>query len=837
MDAESLGAVTVKGTKEPIARYRLLTAHEPSTRVAQPRAAFVGRGDEMKLLLDAIERASSAQGGVVEIEGEPGVGKSRLVDEFSAIAGERTRIVQSHCITYGRQVPNVPIVEMVRSLCQIAPQANPMEISQALTRELSQMQSDETDALGALLGLPEAIERTSNVDPATILGRTTQAILQLVAQASAAGTLVLIIEDLHWADASSITYLSALAASIEGTRCLLVVTFRPGSDPPWGEQSRISRLLLEPLGAQHAKQLVDTLEEITQLSEDQLAQVLARGEGNPFFLQELVRAVAHGSDDDVPGDVFDVLGARIDRLEPDDKDLLRIASVVGRAFTLDLVEEIAELQSHSRPRFDRMMALGFVAPSGSNRFTFMHALTQEVAYNGMLTQDRKRLHTEVAERLSAKAPSAEEGCEEIARHYLLGIDPHSAVPFLETSIGKAMRIHAMEEADGFFIDALRLLEEEEETPDNIVRRVTLILQEFPVFHFTHRHDTYAALIERYAPVVDALGVPALHGPFLAQRGHRLWVSAQYDEALRALEEGAKLCAAADDHANAAHAECMASWTCGYLGHFEQAEHHGSAALRHLEMCPVPLLQTYTNVAMLLADAHRGLWDSARAHGEHARDAGITAGDEGMAAFGGAFLSFAVAASGHAEEAVGIAERTLAAAPTDYFRGWAAAYMATAMCRIGRTDDALPILEQATEFARVSHYVSGYMVIAVYLVEARLLSGATGSARVLAESLLAQAREAGVPPVEASSKLLLGEIDMAEGNAAAALAHYRRAISQCDDIGARDTWSHARFGEGRALAACGEKDAARPVMESALDAYERLGTHGAPDRVRQAIETM
>ena len=334
-----------------------------------------------------------------------------------------------------------------------------------------------------------------------------------------------------------------------------------------------------------------------------------------------------------------------------------------------------------------------------------------------------------------------------------------------------------------------------------------------------------------------MGVPALRGPFLAQRGHRLWVAAQYDEALHALEEGAHLCAVADDHANAAHAECMASWTRGYLGDFEQADHHGSAALRHLEMCPVPLLQTFSNVALLLADAHRGRWDSAREHGERARDAGITAGDEGMASFGGAFLSFAVLASGEAEEAVSIAERALAAAPTDYFRGWAAAYMATAMCRIGRADDALPILEQAAEFARVSHHVSGYMVIAVYLVEARLLSGATDSARVLAERLLTQAREVGVPPVEASSKLLLGEIDMAEGDAASALNHFRGAISQCDDIGARDTWSHARFGEGRALAVRGKKEAARSAMKSALDEYERLGTRGAPDRVRQANDAM
>ena len=837
VETESLGAATVKGSEEPISRYRLLRARQPNTQMAEPRAAFVGRDVEMATLLGAVERASAEQGGVVEIEGEPGVGKSRLAGEFCASIGNRARTVQGHCITYGRQVPNVPIIDLVRSLCQIEPQTSAAETWQALTRELSAAQPDEIDALGALLGIPEAIERTANVDPATALGRTTQAILQLVALASAAKTLVIIVEDLHWADASSIVYLSALASSIKGTRCVLAVTFRPGSDPPWDTQARLERLQLTPLGSQESQQLVDTLEENASLSEHQRTQVLARGEGNPFFLQELVRAVAQGSDDDVPGDVFDVLGARIDRLDPDDKDLLRIASVVGRAFTIELVEEIAQLQSHSRPRFDHMVSLGFVAPSGPHRFTFIHALTQEVAYNGMLTQDRKHLHTAAAERLSAKALSAEDGCEEIARHHLQGTEPASAVPFLETSIGKAMRVHAMEEANAFFIDALRLLEAEKATPENIVRRVTLILQEFPVFHFTHRHDEYAALIERYVPVVDDFGEPALRGPFLAQRGHRLWIQARYEEALAALQEAATLCADAEDHANAAHAEFMSAWTYNYLGDFEQAEHHGRSALSHLESFPVPLHQTFSYIPLLLADAFRGRWDSARMHGESARRAGIEGGDEGMMSFGGAFLSFAVLASGEAEEAISIAERALATAPTDYFRGWAAAYMATAMCRASRVNEALPILEQATEFARISHHISGYMMIALYLIEARLISGQMESARELAENLHTQAREVGGYLVESHSELLLGEIDMAEGDTAAALTHFRDAVAQFERIDARDGWCHARFGEGRALAAHAETDAARSAMEAALNEYERLGTHGAPARVREAIEAI
>ena len=209
----------------------------------------------------------------------------------------------------------------------------------------------------------------------------------------------------------------------------------------------------------------------------------------------------------------------------------------------------------------------------------------------------------------------------------------------------------------------------------------------------------------------------------------------------------------------------------------------------------------------------------------------------MASFGGAFLSFVVLASGEPEEAVSIAERALANAPTDYFRGWAAAYMAAAMCRAGRVDEALPILEQATEFARISHHVSGYITIALLVIEARLMSGQIKSARELAENLRAEAREFGARIIESGSELLLGEIDMAEGDATAALKHFRGAAEQFEQIDARDGWSHARFGEGRALAARGETAAARSAMEAALNEYERLGTHGAPARVRQAIESM
>ena len=832
---DTLGTVLVKGIAQPVPHYRLRAIDDHSSWIRRNRSRFVGREHEIHILRTVFERVRNGQGGVVEIEGEPGVGKSRLIAEYSSGLDSATRVVRSHCVAYGRQAPNVPIIELVRGLCGIDGGDAEPAAKAAIVRALGGADSEEADLLGALLGQREAKAKTASLDPATARGRTTQAMVRLLARAGAAAPVVLMVEDLHWADASSLDFLAALADQCSSARCLMIVTFRPGSEPPWSAQLRLERLHLAPLSLADARALIRTLEGVSDLVERALVGVLTRAEGNPFFLEELVRAAAQGSDK-VPGDVFDVLDARIDRLEPDVKDWLRIGAVIGREFSLDLVEEVAGFADRARPHIETLVTRGFVEPAaGSRRFMFVHALTQEVAYNGMLTEDRRRLHTAVAERMAARISVNDQDSESIARHHLQGLDPVAALPYLDTAIERAIRHHALEAAHEFFEDALRLLEAESATPENAARRIGLLLRQFPVFHFTHRHKEYAALIERYLPIVDALGMPVLRGPFLAQRGHRLWVASRYPEAIASLSEAASICAEVGDAASAAHAECMLAWTCGNSGDCDAALTHGQASLRWLEQCPVPLLQTFTYVALLLAHAYRGRWREALDAGERAREAGVAAKDDGLASFGGGFWSFAALASGDPVRAIALAERAVAEAPTDYFRGWAAAFMAAVMVRTGKVEQGLLILEQAVALAQASSHVSGFLLIAALLAEARLMAGKSEQARILLEQLRGEAEA--YPYVSGLCVQLLAEISLADGESTAALEGFRAASAVFARIDAQDALCQTRFGEGRALAAIGDVRAARVAYTAALTGFELLGTLDAPDKVRAALQAL
>ena len=818
----------VKGIAAPVTYSRLCAVNDSALSSGRSRSRFVGRETEIGVLRQALDRARGGEGSVIEIEGDAGVGKSRLMAEYNAGLDGAARVVRGHCVAYGRQAPNVPIIELVRGLCGIEREDAEAHAEAAIVRTLGS--AANADLLGALLGLPVALTRTAGIDPATARGRTIQTILLLVTQAAVTTPVVLMIEDLHWADPSSLEFLAAIATLAATTRCLMVVTYRPGSAPPWSAPSNGERLNLTPLPPAEARQLADSLG-VDEFTERTLTNLLTRAEGNPFFLEELVRAAAHHSDE-VPGDVFDVLGARIDRLDPDDKDLLRIGAVIGREFALDVVEEVAAFTGNSRPNFERLVTRGFVEPiAGTPRFTFVHALTQEVAYNSMLAQDRKRLHSAVAVRLAAN----EQTSEEIARHYLHGLTPLAALPYLETSIARAIQNHTLEAAHEFFHDVLRLLEAEPATPENLARRIGLVLQQFPVFHFTHRNGEYAALIERYLPIVEQLNIPALRGPFLAQRGHRFWVAARFSESITILREAVAIATEVGDVASAAYAECMLTWSHGSLGEYDAAEVHGSAAMSWLEQCPIPVFQTFTQVGLLLARTYRGHWREALAAGELARAAGVAAQDDGLTSFGGAFWSFPAIESENYALALELGARAIKEAPTDYFRTWASAYMAVALTRSGQVEQGLSLLETFVPLARASSHIAGYQFIALFLAEARLAAGRCDEARSLAEELRREAQD--MPFIVGGCERLLGEIALAEGDTATALAYFRAGNAILARSGTENVWCECQFGEGRALAVAGDAAAARECFSAALAGFERLGTLGAPERVRAALQSL
>ena len=794
LEVEALAPILLKGFVEPTVHYRLKGAREHTSRMAQHSRPIVGRDLELAELRARVEQAAQGKGGLFEVEGEPGAGKSRLMQELLSQLPAGTRAVLGQCITYGNQRPNVPIVDLVRDLFDSEPADSAVMSDAASSTEPGRIY------LSALLGDETALAKTREMDPATVRGRTLQALVAYVMRRTEREPLMLLVEDLHWADPSSLEFLSVLVDRLPDSRCLLVVTFRPGSDPPWPAITRVGRIQLAPLQPADVQVLLAQLLAAAVLSPTQQTEVVARAEGNPFFLEELVRA-AVSTGEQLPGDVFDVLGARIDRLDEQDKRNLRTAAVIGREFSLDLVEEVAAGARHRRARFDQLTALGFIEPTlVARRYRFVHALTQEVAYEGMLSGERKQLHTLVATRMAVRARDPEQDCDEIARHHLAGESPLLALPFLEMATVKAIRNHTLYAAHGYLIDAMRLFEAEAMTPERLTRCVVYLLQAFPIFHFLHKHREYAGLLERYAPKIEALDVPAVLGPFLAQRGHRSWVAGNYTEAEALLQRAIPLCLAENDPVSAAHASTMLTWLYANRGECATGEHYGLQALRYLEQIPVPLFLTFANVGLMFCAAFRGRWSAALKYAERARDVGLVAHDDGMASFGGAFLAWVMYERGDDAAAVTEAQTALAIAPTNYFKGWSATYMAAAMARLGQAEDAMGILEQAVGYAEHAGHISGYTLVALIRGEARIYAGQFDQAQQEMGALRALALTIPYPFVAAGALQVQAECAVRTGRPRQGLELFRQAEEEFKAIDAGHRVAQVRAGAERASSA-------------------------------------
>ena len=781
---EALGAMALKGFDTPVPRFRVLAAQEHTRQFTRRATPFVGRETELAAMESALARAAAGNGGVVELEGEPGAGKSRLLAEFTDRLPAATKVVAAQCITYGNQRPNVPIVEIARGLWSHA----------QAWRETPQAQY-----VAALVGEPGAQAAVATMDPATVRGRTQQALRDCVMRVAAQPLLVIVVEDLHWADPSTLETLGILVSALAAARCLVVVTYRPGSAPAWPAAARLAHNCLPPLAPKAIATLMRELTKDAALSPALQAQVVDRAEGNPFFLEELVRA-AVAADEHIPGDVFDVLGARIDRLSQADKSLLRAAACVGREFSLDLLSEIAS-GSHCDPaRLATLTTLGFVEQAQGRDYRFVHALTQDVAYKGMLGDERKQWHSAAGAALGARTANAEDHCEDIARHYLLGRTPAEALPYLEAATAKAIRNHTLEAAYGYLQDAMRLFEAQTLSPEWLSRCVGYLLHAFPMFHFLHKHREYAAYLERYAPQVEALGVPALLGPFLAQQGHRVLVQGRYRDAEPILLRALAVCDAAQDPVNASHASWLLGWIFANSARFEESQRYGERSLKYLENLPIPIFLTFTYVGLFLAAAYRGRWDDAQKLGAMARDIGLNAHDDGLAAFGGGFLGWSYYERGDDAACQEECRKSLAIAPTDYFRGWTACYMAVSMARMGQAAEAVQILDQAVSYSEQAGHVTGYSLVAFMRGEALVCDGQYQRATREMDTLRELALSIPYPFVAAGALQVQAECHLRTDDAATALRLFEQAEAEFTHYGIVHRAVQAQGGIARARGA-------------------------------------
>ncbi len=847
---EPLPPLQVKGKTEAVGAFRILglgTRRSPlDGREDRPLSPFVGRGREMATLRDVLADVEAGRGQVIGLVGEAGVGKSRVVYEFRrGLAERRITALEGRCLSYGRAIPYLPLQEIIRDNCGITDPDTPGEIGEKVRAALDQVGMDaEAGApyLLQMLGVKEGTEGLAQIGPETIKVRIFATLRQLTLAGSRRRPLVLAVEDLHWIDKTSEEYFAAVVEHLAGAPVLLLTTSRPGYQPPWLGKSYATQIALRPLSAEHSRTLVQSTVERADLAGPMTDLILGKGEGNPFFLEELTRAVLEQADAalaaGVPDTIQGVLMARIDRLGEPAKRVLQTASVLGREFSSRLLEAVREDGGDLAAHLAELTRVEFLYERSGGAepvYVFKHALTQEVAYESLLTPRREALHEAAGRALEALFPERlEEQYEGLAYHYSHSGNAEKALEYLELANQKAAKANAMEEAKASFEEAMRILDRLPDSEANRERRIRLLVNQMLVFLLLYRMPEYHERLTRYEPAAAALREPGLRGSFYARLGHCEWVFGQFDRSIETLLRAAELCEAAGLPEDTGFAYVFLQWSYLYKGDWDLVLRWETPALEKMEERFHPRWYAWALAASAQAHGWSGRWAAAEDTAMRELRAAQEVSDDSLISFAAWILALVYTSKGDPQGSVRYGELAVEKAPTPADKVWAQTFLAYAWCRAGEPAKAAAVLSELLPLYQATGFLGGVAGTRIFLGEAHWRCGDYGKARETLQGGLQLAEQLGMKFLTGYAHRLLGEVFASEQVDAEAATHFEKSIEILERIRSENELALAYAGYGRLHVRQGDRGRAQEYLTRALEIFERLGTLIEPDRVRQEL---
>lgn len=486
-ETELVGELRLRGRDEPLVAHRVLRAATPTAAAGTRIGDFVGRREEMQILSRCFAEVREGHGRLIGISGEPGIGKSRLCEQFALDLPADGLVLRGQCRSFGSVAPYEPFRDMLRAAL-LSADGEGSEAERLIARVESElpMCSEHLAILLHLLSLsseahPIPAEAASR--PQLAILTALQAVLAALAQTR---PIVLLLSDWHWADPASDQALHHLAEGLAARRLMLVVNFRSYYQARWGPDA--IRIDLAPLQADDMRPIVYRIVG-ADAPESLMRRIFERTGGNPLFVEEVSNTLvdfgsAGGAEAErlvesvVPDNVAAVLRARIDRLPSDCIEVLKLASVLGESFALPLLRAVCEPSVDLDKAAGELVSAGLLHELGDGEtIRFKHAIVRDVAYEMLLLQRRRELHGTVGFAIErSEADRIHEHLERLAHHFTRSNDRDKAVHYLVSSGDKAVASGAMIQALGHYVGAVRVLGEMPETPDQMRRRVDITLK-------------------------------------------------------------------------------------------------------------------------------------------------------------------------------------------------------------------------------------------------------------------------------------------------------------------------------------------------------------------------
>jgi predicted ATPase len=442
----------------------------------------------MEQMKRAFEMAKGGHGQVVGVVGEAGVGKSRLFYEFKHISQRECLVLETFSVSHGKAYPYLPLIELLKNYFQITPPNDERKSREKVTGRvltLDRSLEDTLPYLFSLLGISDAASSMQQMDPQIKQRRTFEAIKRLLLRESLNQPLLTMFEDLHWLDGETQALLDVLSESIATARILLLVNYRPEYRHGWGCKTYYTQLRLDPLEQQDAQELLTTLLGNGTALQPLKQVILEKTEGNPFFMEEVVQTLAEEKvlvgergnycvekapkELHIPTTVQGVLSSRIDRIGAEEKGLFQTMAVIGKEFSLSLLKKVINKpEEELSPLLSHLQGAEFIYEQPAFpeiEYTFKHALTQEVAYNSVLIEQRRILHEATALAIEELyRDELDKHYSDLAHQYSRSGNTEKAVEYLHLAGQQAVQGSANVEAINHLTTALELLKMLPDTP-------------------------------------------------------------------------------------------------------------------------------------------------------------------------------------------------------------------------------------------------------------------------------------------------------------------------------------------------------------------------------------
>jgi class 3 adenylate cyclase len=455
---EERGSHELKGVPEAVTLFRIVRASGGGRRAGQRHLTpLVGREEEIAMLIRRWERARQGDGQLVLIVGEPGLGKSRLIEEFHARLRETPHTwVEWSCSQLLQNTPLHPIAEWGRERfggAEVPAEQRLPDLESSLT-QVKLDPSENTALLAPLLDIPLPTERANALPPEELRRRQLAALTNWVMAGARVQPVVLAVEDLHWADPTTLDVLRGIAERGARSPLYVLITARPEFRPGWGMRSHHGTISLAPLDHEQVRHMVSELAARHALPKDVIEGVTERSGGVPLFVEEVTRLLLErgeqGGIQAIPPTLQQSLAARLDRLGPA-REVAQIGSVIGRGFSYGLLRDVAGIENAPlQAALERLADADIVLVQGAppeSDYRFKHALIQDAAYENLLKSRRLVLHRRVAEILRDRfATTAEAEPEALAYHFTQAGLIEAAIEWWGKAGDQALRRSAFQEA-------------------------------------------------------------------------------------------------------------------------------------------------------------------------------------------------------------------------------------------------------------------------------------------------------------------------------------------------------------------------------------------------------